>query len=373
MLTPRARLEQLYVEALTLTDTTLSPEQINNLARVASSVEQHKAIVTVLITSLLKKLEDPTQDVRQHKKGLTGGYSGRRYDTQWVTPFMQQHFARYAMAESGWLTRSLEQPQAFTLDFQGKVRDQEVKRAFLLILDDIETKQADPKAYLLALLRMLYHLQETHKVIFSPSQPFKNSVASVIAALYRHFFHAYTVRGAARLPVLALHAAYACMMSLPRYQDKQLLPLKSHTSADSKSNSVGDIVIVHGDGGLFEAVEVKHGKPITSDMLQQVYNAKIRSTSLARYYLLSTARPDIADPMRVTELAEHIQQAHGCEIIANGVIPSLTYYLRLLPDVDEFIHRYTQSLQEQFALGSEIKHAHLAVWRELLENLQTPP
>ena len=42
------------------------------------------------------------------------------------------------MVESGWLTRSLEQPYPYTLDYHGNIRDVEVKKSFLFLVDKIQ-------------------------------------------------------------------------------------------------------------------------------------------------------------------------------------------------------------------------------------------
>jgi DNA (cytosine-5)-methyltransferase 1 len=49
---------------------------------------------------------------------MVGGFSGRRIDTQYITPTLKE-LGLPAMAESGWLTRSLEQPYPYTLDYNG--------------------------------------------------------------------------------------------------------------------------------------------------------------------------------------------------------------------------------------------------------------
>jgi DNA (cytosine-5)-methyltransferase 1 len=133
---------------------------------VVSNAESQKAVLAVIITSLTKKVENPEQDIRQHKVELPNGYSGHSYDTNHITPFLQEFFTRYAMAESGWLTRSLEQVHAFTLDFHGKIRNQDVKLAFLKILNDVETNRADPSVYLVTILALLLEYQETQILRF---------------------------------------------------------------------------------------------------------------------------------------------------------------------------------------------------------------
>src|SRR5699024_7544403 len=95
---------------------------------------------TVLVSSLFYKKFNPQQDVRRHQVHFENGYSGRTFDTKYVTPFLKNKRFRGAMKESGWLTRSLEQPYEYTKDYQGKISNKKVKDAFLSIFEDVEEK-----------------------------------------------------------------------------------------------------------------------------------------------------------------------------------------------------------------------------------------
>jgi DNA (cytosine-5)-methyltransferase 1 len=114
-------------------------------------------------------------------------------------------------------------------------------------------------------------------------------------------------------------------------------------------------------------LEIKHLKPIDLHTVQIVYD-KIRQHPVKRYYILTTAEPNIVDENEVAKLIGRIANEHGCEIIPNGVMPSLKYYLRLLVSVDEFIAQYTTRLIEQYQLGTDVKKVHLDKWL----SLQTP-
>ena len=114
----RAILEDAYLiaESAPNTHSELSVPQQKWVETIVEKAESQKAVLAVLITSLVKKIETPTQDVRYHKKKLPNGYSGRSFDTSYVTPFIREKFQRFAMkGGSGWLTRSLEQVHAYTL------------------------------------------------------------------------------------------------------------------------------------------------------------------------------------------------------------------------------------------------------------------
>ena len=99
----RSILEDTYqlAESRNSTHPELSERQENWVKTIIENAESYKGVLTVLITSLTKKIETPIQDVRNHKTELPNGYSGRGFDTQYITPFMKEKFQRLAMKESG--------------------------------------------------------------------------------------------------------------------------------------------------------------------------------------------------------------------------------------------------------------------------------
>ena len=148
------------------------------------------------------------------------------------------------------------------------------------------------------------------------------NVNKIVDLLRQHFFFDYHVAGASRLPVLAVYAVYELMMDMPRYQGKHIAPLKSHTTSDLKSRSVADVEILTTDGLFWEGVEVKHGIPITPTLVEDAYE-KFASTPANRFYLLTTAEPNVTEAPVIAEKVSAIEQEHGCEVIVNGILPSL--------------------------------------------------
>lgn len=99
-----------------------------------------RGVFTVLATSLVYKSLYPKQDVRLHQANMKDGYSGRSFDTKYVTPFLKSKRFYGAMKESGWLTRGLEQNLHFDKDYPGKISNKKVKQSFLEILDRARKK-----------------------------------------------------------------------------------------------------------------------------------------------------------------------------------------------------------------------------------------
>ena len=377
----RSILEDAYqrAESGRNTDFELSELQQKWVETIVEKAESQKAVLAVLITSLTKKIETPTQDVRYHKIELPNGYSGRSFDTSYVTPFIAEKFQRFAMKSgSGWLTRSLEQAHPYTLTYPGRILDKAVREAFLQILNDIEENQADPKKYLQAIFTSLINLMERSTSSLSLLEladtdsaqiPQSDTVTidNIVNLLKYHFSFNYRVAGASRLPVLAVYSAYEMLMSLERYESKTLQPLKSHTTSDIKSGGIGDIEVLDENGKFFEAVEIKHNIQISSTLVRDAYQ-KFAETSISRYYLLTTAEPNVDDTDPVDLLVRQIHTKHGCEVIINGILPSLKYYLRLLSNPRLFLDCYSRNLQLDFEQSTDIKEIHLRYWNELLES-----
>lgn len=339
----------------------LDESEKSNLQIVINHFEKGKGVLAVLITSLVHKLHNPNQDIRLHQDNMNGGYSGRVIDNKYITPFMkEQGFP--AMAESGWLTRSLEQNLPYNLNYPGKITPQELKRAFLELLNLVQNQNRSPEKYLLVLFsKFIEHREQGH---INLAKPTNLPITIIIDYLKQHFEANYSSRGASRLPTLAIYAVYQCMMKeLKRFEGKTLLQLEEHTSSDRSSGRVGDIEVHDEDGRVFEAVEIKHGIPINSRLVRDAYE-KFKAHPIKRYYLLSTVDVDSSDIEDTNKEVSKILKIHGCQVIVNGIYPSLKYYLRLLHDTDNFIENYVENLKKDKA----IKHEHKLKWNQLLSS-----
>lgn len=365
---PTVFLEDTYKEALQLDSVEnvgLNAEQLRWVTSVYMKEETFKGVFTVLVTSLTYKCLHPEQDVRYHQANMDGGYSGRSFDTKYVTPFMKIKQFPGAMKESGWLTRSLEQNIPYNLEFPGKIQNKEVKNAFLSILNDICVKGADPYKYLLAIFKG--SIAEKAKKVVTLINPIESesvlTIETIMQYLSAHFYHPYKSRGASILPVIALYSVYECIISqMERYSDKTLEPLGSHNSCDKSSGAAGDIVIKDTNGNLYEVVEVKFDIPITGLMVLDAYK-KIKPTTIQRYYILSTSPMNEEEKQNARMLAYQIKSEHGCQMITNGVFSTLNYYLRLLDNTDDFINAYIKNLEAD----TELNYEHKIAWNTIMK------
>lgn len=363
---PNEFLERIYQESKDITDLNelgLNSSQQKWIKTIVQHEETMKGVFTVLSTSLAYKSLHPEQDVRIHQKGMLNGYSGRTFDTKYITPFLKIKRFDGAMKESGWLTRSLEQDAIYDLNFPGKIRIKSLKSSFLNILNDVEVNNANPETYLKALWST--SISEKNKKIVNLVNPITPeshcTIDDIIGYLHKHFYYNYKSRGASILPVIALYSIYEILTGeLSRFDGKKLDKLGSHHS-DRSSGNAGDINILDENNELYEVIEVKFDIPIDCLMVRDCYE-KIKSTNIQRYYILSTET--IIERDKIDEYLDKIKKEHGCQIILNGVFPTLKYYLRLIKNTDLFMEKYLKNLNKH----PEINYEHKIAWNNIVSN-----
>ena len=329
---------------------------------ILDRVNKNKGVYTVLVTLALYKVLHPEQDIRQHKINLPNGFSGRSFDTKYVTPLLKE-LSLPSMAESGWLTRSLEQDYPFDMNFNGMITPVELKNSFLCVVAKIQESDKAAETILLALLRGGIEYRENNKIEIVRVDTDDIRIETVVEMLKEHFTTRYDTHGGSELPVLAFYAIYSILVpEMGRYKECNLLPLGSHTASDRTSRSAGDIEVAKNDGSIFEAVEVKLDKPVTPQIVQVAYE-KINKFGVERYYILSGVEQKPEDVDENSQLIFKIQQEHGCQLIINGLYPSLKYYLRLIATPKEFLDKYTELVEKD----TELQPTHKERLQELID------
>ena len=360
--TEQELLERIYRRALALyqeggEQPALPEPYAGHCQVVIAHQESNRGVLAVLITLLLRKLFDPEQDIRQHQMQLPGGFSGRGLDSRVVTPLLRKQHFPYMQAGSGWLTRSLEQANPYNLDYPGNIRPATVKTAFLHLIDGAQNQDLPAETLLTVLFSGLieYRDRNTNLALF---HPVNLSVAQIVDRVSRHYNSPYS--GASRLPVLAIYAIlHLLVRELARYRGCTLLPMAAHTAADRRANLIGDIHILDANNALFEGYEIKHNIPITSGLIQTSFE-KLRDKPVKRFYLLTTYQHD--DYSGFEPDIQQVAQSHGCQLIVNGIAPTLRYYLRLIQDTSGFVDEYVSLLESDPSITFQLKQA----WNEIV-------
>ncbi len=354
----------IYQKALEKTSvndytTSLSSDLKQYIEQIVDRSESNKGLVAVITTLLVHKIIEPYQDIRFHQAQLPNGFAGRGIDQNYITPFMKTVQFPY-MSESGWLTRSLEQPHPYDLNYPGKIKPVFVKTAFLDIIDQVQNHHVNPETVLIYFFELLIKQRDSMNI--EMAKPHSLSISQIVKLLEKHFTYKYSCSGASRLPVLAIYAAYQCMVKqLTRYKNKQLCSLESHNSADAQSGRIGDIDVNNENGTAYEGVEIKHEIQITAQLVADAYE-KFKVYHTDRYYLLTTANMDYADWEAIDYEINRIAHIHGCQVIVNDVYSSLKYYLRMICDPAEFIDNYVELLKTD----ESIKFQHKTAWNDIV-------
>ncbi len=340
------------------------PENIlENVKKIAENCQKKKGVYTVLVTLLYYKTLNPNQDIRLHQERFEGGFSGRGFDSKFVTPVLKK-CGLPAMAESGWLTRSLEQPYPYDFKYNGAIGF--LKMPFLETLDFVQKNENCAKNLLIFLLKNVISVSQSSIVKINPIKDAeKLTIEKIVEALSKHFLFQYGTHGGAKLPVLAFYALYSNLIQeLKRYENCTLAPLSSLTASDKNNETPGDIEIFK-NGNVFESIEIKLNKKIDSQILR-IARDKIYKWNPNRYYILSVLGIESAEKCEIEKIVSEVSKNHGCQIIINGLIPSIRYYLRLVENLAEFVEYYSHLVE----IDCELQKAHKEKWNELLSELE---
>lgn len=365
-----ARLQLVLEEAFALAEDIVEGKVVDDLSarlgdelaeKVARLGSTKNAARGVALTLTAYKLVEPEQDVRSHKADHPGGFSARAFDTRVTVPFLIGHSLPRSV-ESHWLSQTFSFAGPY---LPGTILKTQPKMAGELLIDVINAvNERGPEvaeAVLAGLLVQFIRIRNADRVILT--RPKDLPIHKVRELVTAHLTGPYKVN-APRLPQLVIYAVYECLVrSIGRYGDAVLEPLERLKSADRKRGTIGDVVVAR-DGRRIEAVEIKHDQPIALIHVIEAID-KVRAETVTRYYLLSNKGIDPADADQIAERAADFLKQNGCEIIVNGVLDSLAYYLRLLPDTTEFLFRYAELLEVDEDTGYE----HRIRWNECCEAL----
>jgi len=325
-------------------------------------------LITCLICASLNNEIDPRFH-RRPGKGMPepdnpeGWFSGRTVSEKVIYPWME--LRGFRTAKSGWQTRTYERPNPYTLDYPENIAI--IKEPFLETLD-FASKNRDQLQNLVAYLlrkEIKYKKRKGDLVDMVSKNNIGNEILIIdlISALEKHF----ASPNSAHLPVIAIYSIYELLINeVDNYSGLLLRELESHQASDLRTGSVGDIELEDSEADVIEGVEVKHGLEIDLPILLRA-KEKILKSSLKRYYILTTHPSCAAINNEVLDVIRDVYSTHGCQIIINGVIPTIRYYLRMCSNPSDFINNYSKNIVSQ----SSVTREHLEIWKAVQDKLST--
>jgi hypothetical protein len=135
--------------------------------------------------------------------------------------------------------------------------------------------------------------------------------------------------------------------------------------------NLGEAICLHNVqihlGEFYGTVQVIIGRNnINGELWAIVSKDKILKYHPRRYYIFSTAHIDKADEIKIQDEIELIARNHGCQVIVNGIIPTLKYYLRLIASVEKFVEDYSKLVEQD----KELQAIHKIQWNNILKTLE---
>ncbi len=316
----------------------------------------------VALTLLSFKTVRPDQDIRYHKAEQPGGFSARTLDASATVPFLRERGLEYNV-ETHWLSQTLSFAGPYTREQALKTVPKEAGPLLIEVLNSVEELGVPDLAGDCAVLLLAKLIQRRNQGTVQLTIPKNLTISQIAGLLETHFAAGYTTN-APRLPQVAIYSMYQCLTaSMPRYKDMHLEKLLRMKAADRKAGTVGDIVVSR-NGNPVEAVEIKFDVPIRLDHVAEAVE-KIKTASVERYLILSTDGVDPDEYAKINEYTHSFRQINGCEIIVNGVLDTIKYYLRLLSATVEFIVSYTKLLNED----EDLKYEHRKAWNDCCAKL----
>jgi DNA (cytosine-5)-methyltransferase 1 len=248
-------------------------------------------------------------------------------------------------------------------DLQLKTVPKKSGPLMLKVVNSIENS-SDPVLFSKAILQVLFVslINERNLGKIPLEKPQNLSIDQTISLLKAHFIRKYE-KNSPRLPQIALYAIYECIIpAMERYKGLKLLPLERMKAANRKSGSVGDIDVNKGEQP-YEAVEIKFQIKISRDHVAEAIQ-KIKTASVQRYLILSTNGVEDSEVEEISKLTNDFRRSNGCEIIVNGVLETIKYYLRLIDSPSSFINRYTALVE----VDEDLDYEHRIAWNAVCAN-----
>lgn len=358
--------QRMFFGDITELQDSLDSEFRHWLEILSDKSEQASAAFTNIVTGLSIKCAFPELDVRYHQTQIQEQsdlkrtwFNHRGISEKVIYPWLNAH--DFNGAKSGWQTRTLERPKPYTLQYDENIGY--VKQEFLKVYHFVQNSPGDQlKSGLAYLLLLQIRMREQKKIDLAT--PNIDIISTIVRHFSDHIHYSYSGKGASRLPVLCLYATLQLIQNeTARYSKLQLKPLEEHSAADARTGAAGDIEFTGANGQIVEAIEVKHNIVITKSLILDI-QSKISPFQLERYYVLTT-HADCKPNEDMLALLDKVKNKIGCQIIVNGIIPTITYYLRLLEEPQKVYANYTYLLETDAA----VTHEHREAWNEVILRL----
>jgi hypothetical protein len=369
--TPDEILALAYQRALTHLAMPLvgDPDIFERVYAVARSL-QNRACVRLLLASLLAKVDRPEIDIRKPYTAIGGTdtYSGRSYDEAYITQFVNA-YRLPCNPTTAFLTPAFRNRNIIlTPDVHLEGRPANIYEALLQLLTDVQDTRIPAEDLLAETIRNLLIFRDEREQrmrsliagLKATEGAMPLSSEGIVALIEQHMrFRQANTRGASRLPVLIVTAAY---VAASEYLRERALPLESHNAADEQTGSLGDLEItLIGDDHVITSYEMKMRR-ITRDDIDRALQKIERMGRHIDNYIFITTEP--IDPLMQEYAISLYEQTGGVEFVILDCISFLRHFLHLFHRLrGAYLEAYQELLllEPESAVSQPLKEAFLAM------------
>lgn len=317
----------------------------------------------------MAKAANPHFDIRKPYREIGGddSYSGRAYDEEHITAFVNQHQLPCNVT-TAFLTpafRTKNYVLTPEVDLQGKPAI--LYQTVLRLLGDVEEGRVLASDLLSEAIRVLLVIKEENRsrlenlVTALRQSQVEGAMPLSAEAVVRLIEQHLASPNAARLPVLIVAAAYHVAS---QHLGERILALQAHNAADEQTGALGDVEItLVDDERVVTSYEMKMKRVTVEDIdraLQKVAGAKGR---VDHYVFITT---DVIDEQVRRYAAEQYARTGGTEFVVLDCIGFLRHFLHLFHRLRMgFLEAYQELVlgEPESAVRQELKETLLTLRR----------
>ncbi len=328
---------------------------------------QNRAGVRLLIACLLAKIHRPEVDIRKPytKIGTDDAFSGRTYDEQYITAFIDQHELP-CNPTSAFLTPALRNRNAtLTSDLNLVGRPPQLYQAVLQLLTTVYEDNVSAEDMLAEVIRCLIILRDEQRqrmqTLLAQLKTVKDatplSSEAIVTLIQQHF----SSPKSSRLPVLVVAAAYK---AAENHFGERVLPLQGHNAADKQTGALGDLEItLIDDDDVVTSYEMKAKRVTKNDINHALQKISQSDKQIDNYLFITT---DVIDAEVKDYAASLYDEIGGIEIAILDCIGFLRHFLHLFHRLRlDFLEAYQELVlaEPESAVSQPLKEAFLALRR----------
>jgi DNA adenine methylase len=329
---------------------------------------QNRAGVRLLLACLLAKSHHPEVDVRKPytEIGTPDAFSGRTYDEAYVSAFINKHNLP-CNSTTAFLTPALRNRNiTLTPDVDLVGRPPKLYQTVLQLLDDVHTNKVSADDLLAETIRCLLvfrnekrqrmeTLLATLADLKSSEDAIPLSVEAIVGLVQQHL----NCRGASRLPVLVVAAAYQAASD---HLGERILPLEAHNAADEQTGALGDLqVTLMNDDRVVTSYEMKTRRVTRDDIERALQKINHTGQKIDSYIFITT---DVIDEHVKGFAATLYERTGGVEVVILDCIGFLRHFLHLFHRLRmQFLEAYQGLVlaEPESAVSQPLKEAFLAL------------